>query len=424
MKYIVKKSTLGGGVKIPGSKSHTIRALAFALLADGESEIESPLVSSDTISGLGMIKSLGAEVRDTGNSWIVKGTGGLIAPPADVVDVGNSGTSLYIGLGIASLSEGYTVFTGDSQIRSRPAAGLIRSLSDLGADVISTRGNGKPPVIVRGRLKGGETSIEAVTSQYLTSLLIAAPLAKGVSRIKVPLLNEKPYVEMTLDWLSRLGIDVDNRDFKEFIVHPDQKYSTFSVEIPADFSSATFFLAAAAVTGCELTLTGLDFNDTQGDKEVVNILKRMGASVDINGRTMTIKGGQLRGGEFDLNAIPDALPALSAVACYAEGETRFVNVAQARLKETDRIKVMHDELLRMGADIEELPDGLLIRGCKLRGAAVSGHSDHRVVMALSVAALGAEWETVIDTAEAVSVTFPEFMTLMTGCGADIGRMED
>ena len=348
MKYIVRPSGLGGAVNMPGSKSHTIRALVFGLLGEGDSVIGRPLVSSDTRSCLEMVRAFGARVEEDGAAWRVTGTGGTPAVPENIVDVGNSGTSLYIGLGIAALADGTTVFTGDHQIRSRPAGGLIACINQLGGTAFSTRGNDMPPVVVRGRITGGATEISAVTSQYLTSLLIAAPLADRDTRITVPLLNEKPYVTMTLGWLERLGIRFTNNDYGSFDVPGRQRYPSFNGEIAADFSSATFFLVAAAVTGSPVTLRGLDWADTQGDREVVTILKNMGASIDIGDREITVKGGALRGGTFDLNAMPDALPALSVAGCFAEGETRLVNVPQARLKETDRIAVMRAELEKMG----------------------------------------------------------------------------
>ena len=423
MKYIVRPSGLGGAVDIPGSKSHTIRALVFGLLGDGGSVIERPLVSSDTRSCLDMVRSFGARIDESDGAWRVEGTCGRPAVPENVIDVGNSGTSLYIGLGIASLVDGTTVFTGDSQIRSRPAGGLINSINQLGGTAFSTRGNDLPPVVVRGKIPGGATEISAVTSQYLTSLLIAAPLAERDTRITVPLLNEKPYVTMTLGWLDRLGIRYANHNYETFDIPGRQRYPAFKERIAADFSSATFFLTAAAVTGSTVTLRGLDRSDTQGDREVVTILKEMGAAIEIGTHEITVRGGALRGGTFDLNAMPDALPALSVAACFAEGETRLVNVPQARLKETDRIAVMRAELEKMGADIRELPDGLVIRKSALRGGAVTGHHDHRVVMALAVAGLAAGGETVIGTAEAVSVTFPDFRALMLSIGADITETE-
>jgi len=424
MKYRVEQSSLKGEVLVPGSKSHTIRALVCGLLADGTSRIMEPLDSSDTRSCLEMVRRFGAGVVEDGREWRVTGRAGEPALPEDVVDVGNSGTSLYIGMGAAALAPGYTVFTGDHQIRNRPAGQLLESLGHLGAQAFSTRGNGKPPLVIRGRLKGGRTSLEAHTSQYLSSLLLAAPCASGDSQIDVPLLNEAPYVAMTLGWMERLGIQVTHRDMLTFRVPGRQRYRAFNGHIPADFSSATFFLVAAAITGGELVLRGLDFNDTQGDKEVVNILREMGTDVELGERHVAVQGRALKGGTFDLNAIPDALPALAVAACCASGETRLVNVPQARLKETDRIAVMCAELKKMGAQIEELPDGLVIRQGPLSGAQVNGHADHRVVMSLAVAGLVAGGTTVVDTAESVAVTFPGFGELMRGCGAAIGEVEE
>ncbi len=228
---------------------------------------------------------------------------------------------------------------------------------------------------------------------------------------------------MTMGWHDRLGIRYTTDNYRSFSVPGGQKYPSFREYIAAAFSSATFFLVAAAITGSEIILKGPDWNDTQGDKEVVNILKVMGAEVSIGEKTITIRGGSLKGGVFDLNAIPDALPALSVAACFAEGETSLINVPQARLKETDRIKVMHDELIKMGANIEERPDGLIIRKSSLRGCRVNGHYDHRIAMALAVAGLASEGKTIIETAESATVTFPNFSDLMVSIGADIKRRE-
>ncbi len=424
MKLVSGGAKLRGEVEIPGSKSHTIRALAFGLLAEGESEIKRPLDSADTLSCVDMIGQMGASVSREKGLWRVRGLGRNIPVPGDVIDVGNSGTTLYIGLGIASLIEGYTVFTGDSQIRNRTASALINSINELGGEAWSTRENGKPPVIVKGKVRGGKTSIEAVTSQYITSMLISLPLLENDTIVEVPLLHEKPYVSMTLAWLDRLGIEYENRDYREFLIKGGQEYREFSVSIPADFSSATFFLVAAAITGSELNLLGLDFRDTQGDKEVVRILEKMGARVDIGETSIRIKGGRLRGGRFDLNAIPDSLPALAVAACFAEGETELVNVPQARIKETDRISVMCSELKKLGADIEEREDGLVIRKSELRGSEVNGHGDHRVVMALAVAGLGCSEEVTISTAESVSITFPNFTDLINSAGGKIRTIEE
>jgi len=423
MRLVVTKSKLSGSVEIPGSKSHTIRAVAIASLAGGASRIRRPLVAADTLAAVNAYRLLGADI-ECADDWIVRGVAGRPLVPDDVIDVANSGTTLYVALASAALVDGISVFTGDDQIRRRPAGPLIKALNGLGARVESTRGNDTAPIIVRGPMTGGRISLDSgKTSQYLTSLLINCPLAAGDTVVRVENLIEKPYIEMTLAWLAEQGIELERDAFEEFRIRGGRQYRAFDKAIPADFSSATFFMCAAAITGSEITLIGLDRNDTQGDKAVADILAQMGAEVAWNETGLRVKGRRLVGGEFDLADTPDALPALAVTACFAEGETRLINVAQARLKETDRIRVMREELSKMGGDVEELTDGLVVRGRPLRAAAVDGHRDHRVIMALAVAGLGCDGETTVSTAEALSVTFPTFVELMQSVGADVRVVE-
>jgi 3-phosphoshikimate 1-carboxyvinyltransferase len=360
---------------------------------------------------------LGASIREEQDVLLVEGTGGAPKVPANVIDVANSGTTLYILMGIAALCGGWTVFTGDEQIRNRPVSALIQSLNSLGAEAFTTRGGESPPVVIRGPLKGGRTSIACPTSQYLTSLLISCPLAKEDTEIVVTELNERPYIDMTLSWLESQGIVSSRDEMKRFRIPGGQSYSAFEREIPGDYSSATFFMCAAAVTGGDVLLQGLDPEDSQGDKQVLSILQDMGCEVIYEEDGIRVRGGSLVGRTVDLNSIPDALPALAVTACFAEGKTRLINVPQARLKETDRIAVMREELQKMGARAAELEDGLEIEGGPLTGCAVDGHSDHRIVMALAVGGLGASGDTRISTAEAVSVTFPDFFRLLDDTGA-------
>ncbi len=406
-------NSLMGEITIPSSKSHTIRALLIAAVAKGESTIINPLDSADTQSCLNAIKVLGAKIKLENDRWIIMGTGGEIHPVADIIDVGNSGTTLYLAAGLAALSSHKITFTGDDQIKSRPVENLLNSLKDLGAEISIEGKNGCPPFSIKGPLTGGKTSIECPTSQYLSSLLLCTPLINGNTEIEVPLLREQPYVEMTLKWLNEQFVMYDTTDFKEFFIPGGQQFEAFDKQVPGDFSSATFFLCAAAITGSTLTLKGLDMADIQGDKAVVYMLKEMGCHIEIGRDFITIEGKPLKGCEFDLNDTPDALPALAVTACFAQGETRLVNVPQARLKETDRITVMKEELEKMGADIKELPDGLIIKGKgKLTGADVSGHEDHRIIMSLAIAALVSEGKTTIDETNAVSITFPTFFELL------------
>lgn len=424
MRLVVKGSNLKGKVRIPSSKSQTIRALIIGSLAKGETEIKNPLESADAFSCVKMCRAFGVEV-DMGKSWVVRGLGRELRTPKNIIDVRNSGTSCRLGLGMASLCEGYSVFTGDEQTRKRPMQSLISALNSLGALAFSTGENGLLPVVVKGRLKGGDTWVDGTTSQFLSSLLISTPLADGDSKIRVSELRERPYVEMTLSWLDKMGIEYKNSRFEEFDIKGGQTYRPFQQEISGDFSSATFFLAAGALTDSHIVLEGLDINDPQGDKKVIDVLKDLGASIDAHPGRIEIRGGRgLKGREFDLSDTPDALPALAVTGCIAEGTTVLRNVPQARIKETDRIAVMKKELLKMGADIKEMPDGLIIKKSRLKGTDVDGHSDHRVVMSLAIAGLIAEGVTEISTAEAMNITFPNFVDLMKGLGADMSLTDD
>lgn len=414
----VSGSQLRGRVAMPASKSHTIRAAAIAALAEGQSTLVRPLASADTDAALRAVTALGARVEPHGDTVDVHGVGGRPSP-GGAIDVANSGTTLRVMSAVAALAAGTTHLTGDAQIQSRPIAPLLEALTQLGAQAGSDLGNGCAPVTITGPMRGGRCQIECRTSQYLTALLIGCPLAPGDTHIHVTLLNERPYVSMTLDWLDRQGIEYRHTDLTEFHIPGGQSYRPFERVVPADFSSATFFLCAAAVTGSEITLLGLDFDDPQGDRAVVDYLRQMGAQIDIDGLELNIRGGPLTGGHFDLNATPDALPAMAVTACFAEGETVLANVPQARIKETDRIAVMASELGKMGARVEQLEDGLVVTGSPLTGAHVGGHGDHRVVMALAVAGLAAQGQTTIDTAESVAVTFPDFVELMVSLGAEM-----
>lgn len=419
MKLLVKRSTLSGEVPIPGSKSATIRAVTIAALAEGVSDIIRPLDSADTRACVEAYKALGAEIRLEGEVWRVRGVGGKPRTPEKPIDVANSGTTLYFVLGSAALAEGPVTITGDEQTRRRPAGPLVAALNDLGAHVEALGENGCAPFVVRGKLQGGKTRIACPTSQYLSSLLLNTPLAPQDTVIHVTELNEQPYVEMTLDWLNRQDIKYAHEAMARFEIAGGQSYEPYREIIPADFSSAAFFFGAAAITGSELLLRGLDMNDAQGDKALVHILRAMGAEVEVRPGCIRVKGGKLLGGEFDLNATPDLLPVMAVIGCFAQGETRLVNVPQARIKETDRIAVMRETLSCLGGKVEELPDGLIIRHSPLRGGKVDGHGDHRVVMALAVGALAAARPTEISGAEVISVTFPNFVELMRQAGADM-----
>ncbi len=414
-----KTSSLKGSVKIPASKSHTIRAVVIASLAGGQTKILNPLNSLDTIAAVNACRNFGAKIKIEKDYWIIEGFDGKPEKPEKLMDLMNSGTSFNLICGVASLGNFEVVLDGDDSLRTRPVEPLLSSLRDLGVYAISINGNGRPPVKIRGPLRGGKTMVNGINSQFVSSLLISSPIAINDTEINVINLHEHPYVIMTLKWLDSQNIKYENNNLTYFYVYGNQSYDSFTKTIPGDWSSATFPFVAAAITESDVIIRGVDTNDVQGDKEIVEYLKQFGSIIRKEEQGIRVKNGQLKGIELDLNSTPDALPALAVVGCVAEGTTKLINVPQARIKETDRIKVMAQELAKMGARIQEKEDGLIIHRSHLKGTLVDGHNDHRVVMALAIAGLVAEGETTITTAESVSVTFPEFFSMMQKLGADI-----
>ncbi|MCD6363527.1 MAG: 3-phosphoshikimate 1-carboxyvinyltransferase [Synergistetes bacterium] len=429
MKFIVEPSSLKGEARIPGSKSNTTRAVVFATLADGASTIRNPLPSADCLSTVEVYKGFGAEVIELSDEkWVIKGVGGDLKVPENVLYTGNSGTTTYIAIGTAGLIDGYTVITGDFQIRRRLAEPLLKALRDLGAEAFSTRGNGCVPVVIRGPIKGGKTSLPGVNSQWLTSLLINAPLAKGDTEIEVEDLKERPYIEMTLGWLDRRGIKYEREGFERFYLKGNQEYKSFDEAIPADWESACFPLVGAAITDSDITLYGLDINDYQGDKVIVEILKRMGADIEVidDGKGgIRVRGGKtLHGIEIDCGDIPDAPPILAVLGTQAKGRTVLKNISASRLKETDRVATITQELKKMGARIEDRGEELIIEESELKGTKINGHHDHRIVMATAIAGLVAKGVTIIDHAEYTRISFPNFYEVMSSLGAKIEKVKE
>jgi 3-phosphoshikimate 1-carboxyvinyltransferase len=443
VRVLIRPRRFSGSLRIPASKSHTIRRLFIAALAGGVSEIEYPLDSLDARSCVSVCRALGADIEehravdsrcanpaDADGAkmvrWTVRGTGGPAASPKrpqTALDVGNSGTTLFLALAAAALFPVPVCFTGDEQIRRRSAAPLLSALAGLGIETASV--SGCAPITVCGPWKGGRVSLACPTSQYLSALLLASPLAPAgaVTEIEVPLLNERPYVEMTLAYLKAQGLSFEAAEDRSFFRIPGgASYKPLNGPVPGDFSSAAFPAAAAAITGGPLVIRGLDPEDPQGDKAFFDMLIRMGCEVRWK-RTaewsLTVsRTGPLRGGTFDLNATPDLLPAMAVMGAYAEGKTVLVNAAHARIKETDRIAVMAEELGKLGVPVEERPGGLVIHGT-LKGVTadrpvreLSGRGDHRVVMALAAAALGGAGPLEISGAESAGVTYPGFLRLL------------
>lgn len=420
MQWRVLPSSLQGSITIPPSKSHTIRALLVATLADGDSTIRHPLLQGDGKSAIGAARALGAQVTQTEELVHVTGIGDNLDGGSDQVFTGNSGTTTNLFMSAAALGERSRQFDGDGSLRSRPVRPLLTALEQLGATYTIQNSSLDVPFTIKGPLRGGRTRVDGISSQFVSSLLLSCPLSKGNTEFEVYNLQERPYVELTLWWLRKLGIRYRaSDDLGQFFIPGGQRYHPVDLTVPSDFSSATFAAVAACITGCSLALKGLDFSDPQGDKGIFGVLEHMGASIGHERDEVRIEPSGLSGRVIDLNSMPDALPALAVAACCAQGESRIVNVAHARIKETDRIAVMTQELRKLGAQVEETPDGMVISGSALTGAAVDGHHDHRVVMALALAGLVAKGETTITGAEAAEVTYPTFVQDFSALGAHI-----
>jgi 3-phosphoshikimate 1-carboxyvinyltransferase len=415
MDKILNATNAGGTITIPGSKSQTIRALLIATFSREISTISNALDSQDTRSCMHLCSQIGARLSWNDDHTVLHcdatavGTSGRSLE----LDCGNSGTTLYLAAGLLASSDTGHTLTGDSQLQRRPVGPLLQALETLGATVI--RKNGEfPPFFVKGPLRGGQVSISCPTSQYLSSLLLACPLAAADTVIDIPLLYERPYVDMTLRWLEeqQIACTID-QEYKRAWIGGNQQYHGLKALVPGDFSSASFFFCMAAIGKTTISVGGLDRNDSQGDKQILEVLETMGCTVQWDGNTVTVSGPRhLAGGTFDLNAMPDTLPILAATACFAEEDVSLVNVAQARIKETDRIAVMHEELGKLGAVIVEQEDGMTIKaGHKLVGTTVCGHDDHRVIMALAAASIAIEPGIRIAGTDAAAITFPTFFDL-------------
>ena len=421
MELVVSQSTVSGRVEAPPSKSYTHRGVLAGALGDG-TRVLNPLRSADTEASARCARGLGASVREDGDHLVIEGVDGTPRTPDDVLDCGNSGTTTRLFAGAASLVDGLAVLTGDESLRSRPNGPLLSSLRELGATARSTRGNGRAPLVVGDSLEGGETSIDGgVSSQFISSLLFAAPLADGASVRVEGTLKSRPYVDISLEVLSEMGIEVRETD-DGFDVPGGQRYEADEFRVPGDFSSASYPLAAGAVAG-EATVGNL-YPSAQGDEAILDVLESMGASVDWdrdNG-VARIAGNtdELTGVTFDASDNPDLTPTVAALGATAGGETRIVDAEHVRYKETDRLEAMATELGKMGAVVDEYEERLVVDGeaSELVGTRVDGRDDHRVVMALAVAGLVAEGETTIETAESVDVSYPGFADDLVALGAE------
>ena len=401
-------------------------------MANGVSTITNALESDDTTHARNIVEALGARITtlshgdQVGIDLEVEGHGIPLLPQSNKFFTGDSGITtrfLLPMLGLRAQSKDVITLDCGEQMRQRPLRPLIDALNNLGMTVESVQKNDRCPLSCRGTLSGGNVTIDGLTSQYCSALLLSLPCAANDSVMIVEQLNERPYVEMTTRWLDEQGIRYTwkRRDGADiFTITGGQRYRPFAKTIPGDFSSASYLIAAGVLTDGEVILEGLDFQDCQPDKQLIPILKAMGANITVEEKRVVVRGGApLTGTTIDCNDFPDLLPTLAVIATHSRGITRLTNVPQARLKETDRIHAMASELRTLGADVYEEADGLTIGQSRLQGTMVHGYQDHRTIMALAVAGFIADGETTIDTAEGINKTFPGFVNLMCELGANI-----
>jgi 3-phosphoshikimate 1-carboxyvinyltransferase len=416
--FFVKRSKLQGRIKIPPSKSHTLRALLFATLGKGKSIIRCCLDSPDTGAMIAACRLFGAVIEVFPDRLEIEGVDGAVQEVQDTIDAGNSGIVLRFCSAVAALSRGPVVVTGDPSVQKRPMQELLSGLKQLGCRVDSL--HGFAPVRIEGPILGGSATISGEDSQPVSALLIAAAFAEHPVEIHVKNPGEKPWAALTLDWLNRLAIPYEQEGFHYYRLFGKSRYSGLEYTVPGDLSSLAFPVAAALITQSELAVENVDMEDAQGDKELIAVFQKMGAEMEMEGKTLYVKPCRsLKGISVDVNDFIDGLPILAVLACFAEGETHIYNGKAARKKECDRISCMAKELRKMGADVSEGEDGLKIRKSSLRGANVDSYSDHRMAMSLAVAAMGAAGETMIGPVACVSKTFSSFLSDFVSMGADI-----
>lgn len=427
---VVRSSRLNGSVRCPSSKSYSHRAIAIASLADQPSTIMHALMARDTLATLSGCTALGADIKYSATKMRIKGSHSF-NPPENVINAENSGTTIRILTAMSGLVRtGYTVLTGDQSLRSRPMQPLLNALRQLGVEAYSTKENGTPPIIVKGGgIKGGTTVVDgSISSQFISGLLIAGIYADSEILIKVRgRIVSKPYILATLATMKYFGVSIDHSpDMLEYYIK-NTRYHGTRFEVPSDFSTAALVLAAGALAGEKLRISGLNFEMPQGDSRIIDILKKMGCRIIVeeeNGEVLIIGADRLEGGDFDLEDTPDLLPVVSVLALKATSPVTITGVAHARAKETDRVSNIAAELRKFGADINEFHDGLKIAApMVIKNAALEAHDDHRLFMAFTIASMLTQKSTVAG-AQSVDVSYPNFISDMKNIGARISPAPD
>ncbi len=419
MKCKVEKSRLAGNIVCPPNKSYTHRAIFLASLAKGKSQIRNVLLSRDTIATIDACKKFGAKIQVDGTNLAVEGSGKINQQNSEI-DASNSGTTIRIGAAIAALSEDKATLTGDSSLKKRPMQPLLDALEQLGARCTST--DGKPPITVIGKIRGGEVTIPGnVSSQFISALMIVAPKTEnGVTLNIEGDLVSKPYLDVTIAAMKKFGASVEVLSpYKKYRISR-QDYTPVDLVIPSDFSSMALLLSAAVLVGDGLKISSSFGDLPQGDKEMITHLGKLGVKVDLGKDSISVKSSQLlEGGKFDLANTPDLLPPISILALKTSKPIEIYNVKHARFKETDRIAILAKELTKLGIVVHERDDGLILDAPKnLHGDELNSSDDHRLFMAFCIAGMFVGNCTVSDP-ESVDVSYPSFIEDLNKVGAKI-----
>ncbi len=399
-------------VEIPASKSYTNRALLIAALTDGECRVENPLFSDDTRYMSEALVRFGIPVqREAGKAFVVSGTGGKITAPEEEIFIGNAGTTMRFLTTFSTLAQGVTRLNGDKRMQERPIGDLLDCLKQMQVEAVSIKGNQCPPLEIHGgHVPGGEVRLAGdKSSQYLTSILLSAPYFANDTTIHIQGdLTSKTYADITLDIMKAFGVRVENENYQRFHVLAGQRYRAEAYKVEGDWSSASYFLASAAVTGGEIALTGMNPDSVQGDAQFLDVLGNMGCDIEKSKEKIRLKGNPLKGITINMNSMPDAVQTLAVTALFAEGETVITGIGNLRIKETDRISALATELSRLGAEVDSGDDFLIIRpGKNLSGTEVETYDDHRMAMSFALAGLKIPGIK-IKNPRCVEKSFPDF----------------
>jgi 3-phosphoshikimate 1-carboxyvinyltransferase len=412
MERYVEPSGIKGQLRAPSSKSMTQRAIAAALLADGQSIIYNPSYCDDSLAAMSIACGLGARVEPQPNELKINGTGILKEPK---LNCGESGLAIRMFSPIAALYPAEIVMVGANSLKKRPMFMIEEALKQLG--VSCTSSDGFIPITIKGPIIGGYCEIDgSVSSQLLTGLLMALPLATKDSKVKVNNLKSKPYIDMTIQILTSFGIKIQNTDYNLFTIDGNQKYIPHNYTVEGDWSGGAFLLVAGAVSG-HVTIQGLRIDSMQSDMAIIKALEKAGAQIKIGENQVEISKSKLKAFEFDATESPDLFPPLVALASYCTGVSTIKGVSRLIYKESDRAATLKEEFGKMNIKIEISDDLMSVTGGQPQSAHVESHDDHRIAMAVAVASLGATGRVYIRDSQCVAKSYPGFFDDLRNLGA-------